>query len=127
MNGAPLGRRGQHSYVGQTIDEHTVFCVAFVRDPLHPGRYVRTHLSVLFVACPLCGAEVGIPCVVVRARVVRSGDIELTDEYPAHLSTTCLQRRAMYREARKSNSAIEKQHRQLTERARVARERLFPT
>lgn len=36
---------------------------AFVRVPLRPMLYVRTHVCVVFVACTRCKAKRGTPCV----------------------------------------------------------------
>jgi hypothetical protein len=35
---------------------------AFVHDPAQEGRYIRAHVCVVHVECPLCGALPGEPC-----------------------------------------------------------------
>lgn len=34
----------------------------FLRVPTEFGRYVRSHVSVAYVACPRCNSTVGEPC-----------------------------------------------------------------
>ncbi len=36
---------------------------AFVPHPGVRGLYVRTHVSVAFNPCPMCGSPTGVPCV----------------------------------------------------------------
>lgn len=40
--------------------------IAFVKHPALRGLYIKTHLCVEVVVCPLCEAEVGEPCRRVR-------------------------------------------------------------
>lgn len=45
----------------------------FVKIPNERGRYLRTHVSVIKVACTVCNATVGEPCYNPHGAVVRYG------------------------------------------------------
>lgn len=95
---------------------------AFVRDPCSSGRWIMTHHCVLFVACPSCKSDIYVPCVssneTTRQLKTKNHGWVSVDYFP-HLTTVCLQRRAKWRELRKTNCKITSRHRFNFETARL--------